>query len=189
MGGETRTGQGAIGVRNGPSPRGRGNRVRVGLHLVGTGSIPAWAGKPQQMGHTPMRSTVHPRVGGETKSAAVAAGTVTGPSPRGRGNQVAVLDDRDEARSIPAWAGKPRGRSRHVLVPEVHPRVGGETPGQPSQYATVVGPSPRGRGNHQHHEEHVRLQRSIPAWAGKPLVLFPCAADGGVHPRVGGETL
>ena len=54
-------------------------------------------------------------------------------------------------RSIPAWAGKPdiaADGASNADLPEVYPRVGGET---------TIGMSDTQRG-----------QRSIPAWAGKP---------------------
>ena len=51
------------------------------------------------------------------------------------------------------------------------------------------GPSPRGRGNLCPDNISVRLWRSIPAWAGKPIHRAPGGDGTGVHPRVGGETL
>ena len=107
VGGETPIAVHVLRERHGPSPRGRGNPTgRTGPGLNGgsipawagkppeghanvraVGSIPAWAGKPWSPRWTIRRTTVHPRVGGETSLMAVASRTRTGPSPRGRGNR------------------------------------------------------------------------------------------------------
>ncbi len=46
VGGETAARRPLLIRSGGPSPRGRGNRVLVGVGVLGRRSIPAWAGKP-----------------------------------------------------------------------------------------------------------------------------------------------
>ena len=173
---------------SGPSPRGRGNRVKKALEEGRQGSIPAWAGKPTivrvvgslegvhprvggetRSGDHPMRLTrVHPRVGGETVGRRRLSPGRYGPSPRGRGNRDEFLHRGLEVGSIPAWAGKPGTKSSAVTLPTVHPRVGGETSRRTGTATISSGPSPRGRG--------------------KPSGLSCLVSSRKVHPRVGGET-
>ena len=172
----------------GPSPRGRGNPQRWLASRRGSRSIPAWAGKPRT--RTPCRSTlqVHPRVGGETASRAVVTTSTTGPSPRGRGNPRPSPAPPSGSRSIPAWAGKPVAGVARAATPQVHPRVGGETMDTSWMAYSVMGPSPRGRGNLHFVLASRFLSGSIPAWAGKPCTASIDGSMNKVHPRVGGET-
>ena len=188
MGGETYSTITQDFTDTGPSPRGRGKRRPGGRRPRARGSIPAWAGKPAASCRCRPLTQVHPRVGGETDKWDWKPFRPMGPSPRGRGNPRCVRSSFSRHRSIPAWAGKPlvRVSIRHLV--EVHPRVGGETQGIFPDDDTNRGPSPRGRGNRRRGQAGKAGQRSIPAWAGKPLSGRPCAACTGVHPRVGGET-
>ena len=175
-------------MESGPSPRGRGNHRAGARWRIGRRSIPAWAGKPSRCSPATTPLGVHPRVGGETRAAAIATMSNAGPSPRGRGNPADAGAGQREARSIPAWAGKPSAISPITAPAWVHPRVGGETLLKAFGCALVGGPSPRGRGNPARRLPGRPGCRSIPAWAGKP----PAGPRGGrglpVHPRVGGET-
>ena len=168
VGGETPGMDGRHGKAHGLSPRGRGNRrigVRVG-HVAG--SIPAWAGKPPRRPGADGDRRVYPRVGGETSVVWVEMRDVPGLSPRGRGNRRGAAGSLDRLWSIPAWAGKPRAVGRHALGVRVYPRVGGETHSASVCRAMSDGLSPRGRGNLSQERLARALQRSIPAWAGKP---------------------
>ena len=172
----------------GPSPRGRGNLFGPLQANVRCRAIPAWAGKPWTCLLAVAMSAGHPRVGGETATIAARMEPATGPSPRGRGNQLGMLPQFHMIRAIPAWAGKPPRDGAARLSCGGHPRVGGETlsgtPGLPGQ----PGPSPRGRGNPNTSACHYIRSGAIPAWAGKPpRHCRRCRAPGG-HPRVGGET-
>ena len=171
-----------------PSPRGRGNLESSPMGATRPESIPAWAGKPRVQPHGRDEARVHPRVGGETFSsllkwytprvhprvggeterAAQAQRSDVGPSPRGRGNPLSAYDSSCRLRSIPAWAGKPMASRTSSRIHAVHPRVGGETAGPRYRLPPVMGPSPRGRGNHPTVDAGGRPLRSIPAWAGKP---------------------
>ena len=187
----------------GPSPRGRGNLGDDPVRRVGTGSIPAWAGKPSTYRVNGSKDTVHPRVGGETSGVIMKALFWTGPSPRGRGNLTREADVVQVERSIPAWAGKPGPQrcpapgiigsipawaGKPFAIVLTHPRVGGETTSRPTGGASVQGPSPRGRGNRGSSSFPPGESGSIPAWAGKPFTCAWTAAGVQVHPRVGGET-
>ena len=66
--------------------------------------------------------------------------------------------------------------------------MGGETPDDSGGSQVTKGPSPRGRGNRASGPRQRLQRRSIPAWAGKPLMDSSWLAGSGVHPRVGGET-
>ena len=53
--------------------------------------------------------------------------SVSGLSPRGRGNPDAVIAEWTKVRSIPAWAGEPKSAALLFSTPSVYPRVGGGT--------------------------------------------------------------
>ena len=90
----------------GLSPRGRGNHHSALLYPQGNGSIPAWAGEPRPYCRGRSLPLVYPRVGGGT-SRQMGSGSITGLSPRGRGN--------------------PPDAPPSVVVTRVYPRVGGGT--------------------------------------------------------------
>ena len=152
------------------------------------GSIPAWAGKPFAADAPGRWSTVYPRVGGETLVAVILISYPYGLSPRGRGNQGYGRGAALGMRSIPAWAGKPLREPARDDCREVYPRVGGETVGALGQRLLDKGLSPRGRGNLLRAQRTVPAVGSIPAWAGKPLVIRNHLMKEMVYPRVGGET-
>ena len=99
-------------------------------------------------------------------------------------NRVAKL-----LRSIPARAGKPRWPSRWPPCGQVYPRAGGETALCCRVPIMARGLSPRGRGNREHRNHAHRVQRSIPARAGKPPAISALQSLSQVYPRAGGETL
>ena len=94
-----------------------------------------------------------------------------------------------ELRSIPAWAGKPRGLRMTCEAHRVYPRVGGETLSEHQDTSSFLGLSPRGRGNPSSHQGRPCDMRSIPAWAGKPHDPRLETGTPAVYPRVGGETI
>ena len=99
----------SITIANGLSPRGRGNRCVLSLGRTFVGSIPAWAGEPQEEQPDTHEHEVYPRVGGGTAVAAYPLQMWRGLSPRGRGNQRPPMVEMLKNRSIPAWAGEPSG--------------------------------------------------------------------------------
>ena len=165
VGGETGPAMPSTPGGRGLSPRGRGNLWFLVRTPGKERSIPAWAGKPWWRGCR------------------------AGLSPRGRGN----LEDGESAvgrrRSIPAWAGKPYHSRPSLRQRRVYPRVGGETGGGRSVAGNAGGLSPRGRGNRAGGRSRPGVQRSIPAWAGKPSTCLNTCSSSAVYPRVGGETI
>ena len=189
MGGETAgTLDGGL-AGSGLSPRGRGNPVFAAAAIEAYRSIPAWAGKPccPLQARAPLR--VYPRVGGETWRAEGVSNGEWGLSPRGRGNRILVTEELLFEGSIPAWAGKPRGRCRQRSQAAVYPRVGGETMSPDAHTSPRIGLSPRGgRGNRCEKVRLLLCHGSIPAWAGKPPLQCRHHLPRRVYPRVGGET-
>ncbi len=157
-------------------------------NALDSGTIPAWAGEPFLTRSSKKAGMDHPRVGGGTIRPLNSPRHFRGPSPRGRGNHVAVFAQGFLKGTIPAWAGEPSSCRRKSRTSWDHPRVGGGT-GQGSRKINVIsGPSPRGRGNRRLGSSFFLRQGTIPAWAGEPLLhrkLFSLAVD---HPRVGGGT-
>ena len=72
-------------------------------------------------------------------------------------------------------------------ISAVHPRVGGERPGETRGFASFSGSSPRGRGTHSEIRGGRIPLRFIPAWAGNADDTLIPSAEPSVHPRVGGE--
>ena len=188
VGGETALPGIVTDIARGLSPRGRGNRpVRHNSQRMAR-SIPAWAGKPPAVWTGGAWCRVYPRVGGETPNATFSVRSLSGLSPRGRGNRQQRMGRARQAGSIPAWAGKPALVSVHACCPAVYPRVGGETVAAVGDGRQRPGLSPRGRGNLTTYRPRTNFQRSIPAWAGKPAMSCSMAMPKWVYPRVGGET-
>ena len=94
--------------RKGLSPRVRGNRSDRHDRHLDPGSIPAGAGEPHEQHFNPTNRTVYPRGCGGTQSSIAMSWSLSGLSPRVRGNL--GLEDRRAvvAGSIPAGAGEPR---------------------------------------------------------------------------------
>ena len=132
---------------------------------------------------------VYPRVGGATLGLRSWRRIGMGLSPRGRGNQRIVSHVEAPERSIPAWAGQPPTRSLVRRRSKVYPRVGGATTWGVLMSNKTQGLSPRGRGNHGEGVEALRVEGSIPAWAGQPLCAGVPVSITKVYPRVGGATL
>ncbi len=177
------------GLDQGPSPRGRGNLDLQSLRIGGRGTIPAWAGEPWCRPHGSRAGRDHPRVGGGTGSMITAMFGVQGPSPRGRGNRGRGGERQSHLGTIPAWAGEPSSLRVGMIPPGDHPRVGGGTCRATRLRRPPVGPSPRGRGNHQRDPARRHSDGTIPAWAGEPSGAPTGRIRRGDHPRVGGGTI
>ena len=152
-------------------------------------------------------SAVHPRVGGEHRSAAAEGGGMIGSSPRGRGTRcdIARLEARcrfiprgrgtqaasDKGirrwRFIPAWAGNTNTFNDLRCESPVHPRVGGEHWFRTRYALLFTGSSPRGRGTPEYPDVAFDRLRFIPAWAGNTACPSHHERSPPVHPRVGGE--
>ena len=99
-------------LERGLSPRGRGNRRVCGVAVLGTRSIPAWAGEPTHAESRVCAARVYPRVGGGTRARDAGNVAFAGLSPRGRGNPRPHGSSKVLSRSIPAWAGEPTSTER-----------------------------------------------------------------------------
>ena len=131
---------------SGSSPRGRGTRIHPQRQPESHWFIPAWAGNTVASSRHIWMPTVHPRVGGEHSSGAVAGRYTPGSSPRGRGTPATERHQSPAGRFIPAWAGNTQTFAGAHILPSVHPRVGGEHPLPVADAPALSGSSPRGRG-------------------------------------------
>ena len=152
----------------GLSPRGRGNRRGSRRWQRSCRSIPAWAGEPNHGTLTGSLRWVYPRVGGGTCGTWKRSTSMSGLSPRGRGNRWSGRTFMRLRRSIPAWAGEPGGCFSCGPFRAVYPRVGGGTFDSVAMRYPLSGLSPRGRGEPSKGPGRIR--------------------EGTVYPRVGGGT-
>ncbi len=131
---------------------------------------------------------VYPRVYGGTFSPLASPWVYRGLSPRVRGNPAPGLPVITCIRSIPACTGEPHTNDVRYTVETVYPRVYGGTRVSLSVPTSVVGLSPRVRGNLLCHSLTQRLLRSIPACTGEPGGLVVAGTEKWVYPRVYGGT-
>ena len=178
----------APGIRDGLSPRVRGNRADEGHHRAGHRSIPACAGEPSHPGRPAAPSRVYPRVCGGTCLQLLLQLPSGGLSPRVRGNRKRRQGIRIAARSIPACAGEPERLRRGPAWARVYPRVCGGTDPKGDPSGSLGGLSPRVRGNPSPTPSQPLLRRSIPACAGEPRRQTSVPGAYQVYPRVCGGT-
>ena len=149
-------------------------------------SIPACAGEPDA---PPVDSTggeVDPRVCGGAEMLAIMCGIWMGRSPRVRGSPTASASPAAWCGSIPACAGEPMIMNTCITHCGVDPRVRG---GAGHLYWSVLicaGRSPRTRGSPLCLAVNRILLRSIPAYAGEPVLRFAVWRHPVVDPRVRG---
>ncbi len=169
--GEATPRQCLVSISMGLSPRVRGSRPGCPGTLTRRGSIPACAGKP---GHAIAKiagAGVYPRVCGEASCLNPTSGHIRGLSPRVRGSLPRRIGHSARGGSIPACAGKPW---RLDLIPRrwwVYPRVCGEAFTSCPLIQRELGLSPRVRGSLDSDGGAWRGRGSIPACAGKPVIL------------------
>ena len=186
--GGTASGSSGSGKDHGLSPRVRGNRQGQDERPLPRRSIPACAGEPRAGGPGRACCRVYPRVCGGTHHATSRFQSLTGLSPRVRGNPSAHTTGRGIGRSIPACAGEPPGSGRTTPPKEVYPRVCGGTPEGSATRPSNAGLSPRVRGNPGGPLPAGRASGSIPACAGEPTPGRPAPRSTWVYPRVCGGT-
>ena len=167
--GGTRPGRPAPSHLGGLSPRVRGNHSMPGLSHSEPRSIPACAGEPYSRRRLLSRNWVYPRVCGGTIFFILNPHTVSGLSPRVRGNPRYLALGDDRTWSIPACAGEPRHDAHRVPYAAVYPRVCGGTTVVTRSPHSAHGLSPRVRGNLTLSSSRASLPRSIPACAGEPI--------------------
>ena len=134
------------------------------------------------------RDEVYPRVCGGTTIRARRTSSISGLSPRVRGNPFHHTSSPTEIGSIPACAGEPQTPSPSNCRRRVYPRVCGGTREATRQPQAARGLSPRVRGNRAYRRHPARLHRSIPACAGEPGRLRKSGRRPQVYPRVCGGT-
>ena len=136
----------------------RGNQTDIITPLDGVGSIPASAGEPPSCCCRSSGGRVYPRECGGTVMDMSAAASVSGLSPRVRGNHIHEPPPERRHRSIPASAGEPPSCCCRSSGGRVYPRECGGT------HITTATATTR--------------SRSIPASAGEPR-----GAEGRLHPN------
>ena len=174
----------------GLSPRVRGNHYIPDTGINPNRSIPARAGEPaSRTASSPVRR-VYPRACGGTKRMIFRCHSERGLSPRVRGNRPGRgRAGRAEARrSIPARAGEPHQQPQSSILPQVYPRACGGTLTAATPDGTLLGLSPRVRGNRPATARASAVRRSIPARAGEPHVRAQAGRGERVYPRACGGT-
>ena len=175
-------------IVRGLSPRVRGNHVGQRGAWHRRRSIPACAGEPLIPGHRVGLDEVYPRVCGGTVTDDSGTASVTGLSPRVRGNPNVVVDLALHRGSIPACAGEPIVLPCMAPPSTVYPRVCGGTRLAAGVLNTGRDLSPRVRGNRLLYVRYAGQQRSIPACAGEPWHENRICRSHPVYPRVCGGT-
>ena len=155
-------------MREGLSPRVRGNRSRQSAPQSYRWSIPARAGEPWPRWCKTRSTRVYPRACGGTRRKQLPAGRRQGLSPRVRGN-----------------LGQ---QQRSSCRRRVYPRACGGTGARAGDTMIKIGLSPRVRGNPNHANADISDVRSIPARAGEPLGWGVGGIHSGVYPRACGGT-
>ena len=133
--------------KSGLSPRVRGNHSYDHGRTVIRRSIPASAGQPRPLPAPSTVSRVYPRECGATPSNSSSGRSQPGLSPRVRGNHFYYFLSPLPLGSIPASAGQPCLARRSAVGPWVYPRECGATMVKDSMVTSLLGLSPRVRGN------------------------------------------
>ena len=169
------------------SPLTRGKRIRLASTRSHFRLIPAHAGKTLEKTLAREPSGAHPRSRGENISSRSAIWFLRGSSPLTRGKLMGYLSPIEDARLIPAHAGKTSSRcSRKDCMP-AHPRSRGENHMHTAPTSAFAGSSPLTRGKPSDLITPIPAPRLIPAHAGKtsaPAFSRACIA---AHPRSRGE--
>ena len=175
-------------MRQGLSPRVRGNQAGVGSKSPLHGSIPACTGEPCYPQTRPWCRQVYPRVYGGTAVWACKYTGIHGLSPRVRGNLLSAGGNWLNVGSIPACTGEPKACSCRPVGGWVYPRVYGGTDVLEVCRIRLAGLSPRVRGNPRRNSARDWLLWSIPACTGEPHLLISTRCLYAVYPRVYGGT-
>ena len=172
----------------GLSPRMRGNPRRRVHQVPPLGSIPAHAGEPRWRVCDGVCHGVYPRACGGTSGWDRSWEPFTGLSPRMRGNHACGLQCPRYMGSIPAHAGEPLTWTPTSSAKGVYPRACGGTRVRFSISSSMVGLSPRMRGNPRPCGPCSSASGSIPAHAGEPVPAPPSCKGREVYPRACGGT-
>ena len=151
----------------GSSPRRRGKPNWRRRRPVGSGLIPAQAGKTCPLARVPQRGEAHPRAGRENQHKQPLPGGRRGSSPRRRGKRYIEATGITVPGLIPAQAGKTSWSGSSWAVMWAHPRAGGENWVARRATCPSLGSSPRRRGKHAAPRRDGLRSGLIPAQAGK----------------------
>ena len=176
------------GFRRGLSPRVRGNPSGGAQRDAPSWTIPACAGEPGARAETQAHVRDYPRVCGGTRYHVCRTVTVSGLSPRVRGNRSANGAVTGTGRTIPACAGEPPDRPPGGSAPTNYPRVCGGTAGLATTALSGLGLSPRVRGNQEALAVEPAQAGTIPACAGEPEQQHSDTFAIQDYPRVCGGT-
>ena len=171
----------------GLSPPTRGSQAELTAAGLWDRSIPAHAGKPINVVHIVRTQRVYPRPRGEAISIRHLSSPLEGLSPPTRGSHRYQDHGHAAHGSIPAHAGKPVTNVGRVRSVRVYPRPRGEAAATFPIWSLFEGLSPPTRGSLAAHHRRPAPDRSIPAHAGKPLVLAAKSEFYKVYPRPRGE--
>ena len=152
------------------------------------GLSPRRRGNPAPRRSRPAPEWVYPRAGGGTACKRHHLVLVEGLSPRRRGNLVDDVRGDLAQGSIPAQAGEPCCRQRMRTSIWVYPRAGGGTRSSLLGNFSLLGLSPRRRGNRHERRSVGGVPGSIPAQAGEPRSGRRRRSPRRVYPRAGGGT-
>ena len=156
----------------GSSPLTRGKRISLFNDLSQIRLIPAHAGKTGLKPPKTSRDTAHPRSRGENTQAFEAAPEAEGSSPLTRGKHGLRRQGQPGGRLIPAHAGKTLMGLSVASRARAHPRSRGENVDTARDGCASQGSSPLTRGKLFTSFALRRINRLIPAHAGKTL---PCS--------------
>ena len=151
------------------------------------GIIPAHAGNTSSLAWPRASSRDHPRACGEHFDGDTGVFRFRGSSPRMRGTQDALAENKNIVRIIPAHAGNTRRPSSPTSGAGDHPRACGEHPFRGLSQAFLTGSSPRMRGTLIDRITHVSNLGIIPAHAGNTGVAMADTDTIEDHPRACGE--
>ena len=135
-----------------------------------------------------METTAYPRVCGATVSATPPTTSRRGLSPRMRGNHVGRVDPDPAVGPIPAYAGQPIMKTEPFCLTRAYPRVCGATLSPCAWSSSLMGLSPRMRGNQRQAAMRLRKRGPIPAYAGQPRRWSGLVCPRRAYPRVCGAT-
>ena len=187
MRGERTTRSNPARVSRGSSPHARGTLAACIFKSCDERFIPACAGNADTSGKRASAATVHPRMRGERRRAAVRQEGWPGSSPHARGTLGSVTLRRHLHRFIPACAGNADTVPRPPVWMAVHPRMRGERRFQAVRTGWPCGSSPHARGTQPTLRNSDYSERFIPACAGNACLLSQQLPDVPVHPRMRGE--
>ena len=155
--------------------------------IVGTGLIPAHAGKTCARKATPRGSRAHPRSRGENSGGRYCPTGRPGSSPLTRGKPRRKRWRRRSERLIPAHAGKTLASAIVHARMAAHPRSRGENQRRAPASSFTAGSSPLTRGKRVWPSAGWKDRGLIPAHAGKTCGRRDARWDRWAHPRSRGE--